>query len=72
MAGITLAQAEENLAYWLGLNTQLGPNQKITVAGDVIERADVLKQIDYWNGWVIKLTPASASGRSRVVYGVPQ
>lgn len=56
MAGITLAQAEEQLAYWLALNLQLGPNSEMEIDGTKIKRADILPQIKLWNTAVIRLS----------------
>jgi len=56
MPGITLAQAEGQLAYWLGLNLQLGPNQEVTIDNTTVKRADVLKQVVHWNREVNRLS----------------
>ncbi len=71
MAGITLAQAEAKLAVWLAAEEALATSQsyEIEVEGNrrSLTRAnlnEVAKRIDYWNGWVNRLT-AQATGRSR-------
>lgn len=75
MAGITLAQAEAKLAVWLAAEEALATSQsyEIEVEGNrrQLTRADlaqVAKRIDYWNGWVNRLTAqATGRGRSRTI-----
>ena len=40
MAGITLAQAEAQLAAWLAASTAVASNQSYTIAGRTYTRAD--------------------------------
>jgi len=56
MAGITLAQAEAKLTAYMTLDDQLGLNAEMTIDGTTVKRRDVQKQIEYWNGWVLKLS----------------
>lgn len=70
MSGITLAQAEAQLAVWLAASEKIAAKQSYAINGRSLtfaDLADVQKQIDYWQNWVTKLT-RSASGRGRVRY----
>lgn len=72
MAGITLAQAEEQLSLWIAASTAVAGNQSYTIKDRSLTRADaseIRKQIDYWNNWVGRLT-LSVSGRGRTRYVV--
>ncbi|MEX3008996.1 DUF6148 family protein [Hoeflea sp. TYP-13] len=72
MAGITLADAQAQLAVWLAASTAVASNQSYSINGRSMTRADageIREQIDYWQGWVTKLDTAN-SGRRRVRYGV--
>lgn len=69
MAGITLAQAEEKLTYWMTIEGQLGPNESVTINGTTFKRhqlQDIQKQITYWNRMVQTLN-RSAGVRVRQV-----
>ena len=57
MAGITLIQAEAKLAIYLALDDAIGLNSETIIEGTTIKRRDVQKQIEYWNSWVIRLSP---------------
>lgn len=74
MAGITLAQAEANLALWLAANAAVATSQSYSIKDRSLTRADageIRQQIDYWQGWVMKLT-AQSTGRRRTRYVVPE
>jgi len=67
MAGITLAQAETQLAAWLEADAAVATGQAYAIAGRQLTRADasqITAKIEYWNGKVATLTD-SAQGRSR-------
>lgn len=75
MAGITLAQAKQQLEAWLQASMKVSAGQSYEIGNRKMTRAnlaDIQKQIDYWDGKVKELTRA-ASGRSglRVRYGTP-
>lgn len=76
MAGITLIQAEEKLALYLAMETALGVNAEVTIDGTTYKRHqlnDIRASITFWNGWVQKLTPATAVGGSvRVRQVIPR
>lgn len=72
MAGITLAQAETQLAAWLAASSAVATGQSYSIAGRSLSRVDageIREQITYWDGKVRSLT-ASASGRRRTRYAV--
>lgn len=72
MAGITLAQAEAQLALWLDANTKVASGQSYSIGGRSLSRTDaseIREQITYWDGWERKLS-RSASGRGRTRYVV--
>lgn len=72
MAGITLAQAETQLAAWLAAPSAVATGQSYSIAGRSLSRVDageIRDQITYWDGKVRSLT-ASASGRRRTRYAV--
>lgn len=67
MAGITLAQAQTQLAAYLAAETAVLGGQRYEIAGRMLQRADlgeIRKGIDTWNARVIGLTDQQ-SGRSR-------
>jgi len=58
MAGITLAQAEEQLAAWLAASTATANYQSYSIAGRTLTRADaeeIRANIEMWNKLVISL-----------------
>ncbi len=70
MAGITLAQAEAQLALWLEADTQVALNQSYSLAGRTLTRAnaqEITDKIKFWEGKVQRLT----NGGMRIRYGVP-
>lgn len=59
MAGITLTQAEAQLALWLAASQAVALNQSYSIEGRSLTRADAGKiqsMIDYWNGWCQRLS----------------
>lgn len=65
MAGITLAQAEAQLAVWLAASTAAAANQSYTVGDRSLTRAnaaEIRTQIDYWQGYVNRLQPGRSGG----------
>lgn len=72
MAGITLAEAESQLALWVAASTAVASGQSYSIKDRSLSRVDaqeIRNQIDYWQGWVERLTPRT---RSRTRYAVPQ
>jgi hypothetical protein len=73
MAGITLAQAQEQLDRYLAAETAVLSNQSYEIAGRRLTRANLVEiqqGIDAWNRRVINLSN-SAAGRSRARTIVP-
>lgn len=67
MAGITLANAQSQLALWLTADANVAAGQSYEIAGRRLTRADaavITQKIDYWNAKVANLTNMS-QGRSR-------
>lgn len=67
MAGITLEQAEAQLASWLAASTAVAAGQSYEIAGRKLTRADaeqVKEMISYWDGKVKQLD-LRTRGRSR-------
>ena len=60
MAGITLAQAEAKLTLYMSLDDALGVNAEVTIDGTTYKRRDVQQQIEYWNKWVLRLSPRTS------------
>lgn len=74
MAGITLVQAQTQLAAWLEADAAVAQNQSYSIAGRSLSRADaatITEKIKYWNG-MVKQLEANAQGRRRTVYVVPE
>ena len=68
MAGITLANAEAQLALWLAADAAVATGQEYTIGGRTLKRADageITKKIDYWNSKVQTLS-AGGNGGMRV------
>lgn len=58
MAGITLAQAETQLANWLAANTAVASGQSYSINGKQLTRADanaIMHQITFWDEKVKQL-----------------
>lgn len=78
MAGITLADAQAQLAIWLAASAAVASSQMYEIeTGNgrrKLQRADaaeIRQQIEFWDARVKALTPASAGGRRRTRYVVP-
>ena len=67
MAGITLAQAEAQLALWLSASTAISSGQSYTVDSRAFTLADAAKiqqNIEYWDSKVRQLSATATSARS--------
>jgi hypothetical protein len=65
MAGITLAQAQEQLDAFMAANLAVSKGQSYTIDGLSLTRADsayILKQIEFWDARVKALSKDSSSG----------
>lgn len=74
MAGVTLAQAEAQLALWLAASEAVSKGQSYSIKDRSLSRVDageIREQVEYWNNWVQRLTRA-ATGRRRTRYVVNQ
>jgi hypothetical protein len=72
MAGITLAQAEAQLASWLAASTAVAGGQAYTIGGRSLTRADaraIQQQIDFWDTKCQELSGESNVARKINVYG---
>lgn len=72
MAGITLAQAQEQLASWLAASTAVAGGQSYTIGSRSLTRADaraIQQQIDYWDKKCQELGGTSNVARTIKVYG---
>ena len=70
MAGITLAQAEAQLANYLAAETAVLSGQAYSIAGRSLTRADlsaIREGVKYWNAKVKKLT----AGGLKIKFGTP-
>jgi hypothetical protein len=71
MAGITLAEAEAQLAAWLAASTAVASNQSYTIGGRTLTRANadsIQRQVEYWDSKVKALSTAATRGpRTRYV-----
>ena len=69
LKGITLEIALEQLSGWLAANTATSNAQEYWINGRRVTKADaavILKQINYWQDWVNRLSP-SRRPRARYV-----
>lgn len=72
MPGITLAAAQAQLDLWLAADAAVASGQSYSIKDRSLTRADageITQKIEYWNGWVQKLSRASR-GRGRTRYVV--
>ena len=71
MAGITLAQAEAQLAAYLAAETKVLAGQRVEIDGQSLTRANleqIQAGIDAWDRRVKQLTTTSSgTGRARVI-----
>ncbi|WBL75608.1 DUF6148 family protein [Bradyrhizobium xenonodulans] len=79
MAGITLEQAQAQLATWIAASTAVAASQSYEIeTGNgrrKLQRADaaeIRQMIEFWDAQVKTLTPAAAGGRRRTRYIVPE
>jgi len=80
MAGITLAQAQSQLAVWLAASIAVAGNQEYEIdTGSAgrrrLKRADaaeIRQQVAFWQAKVDALTPANEGGRRRTRYVVTE
>jgi hypothetical protein len=74
MAGITLAQAQAQLALWLAADAAVASGQSYAMGEKSLTLAnagEIRKNIDYWASWVSSLSQTGASTRTGpVVRGV--
>lgn len=67
MAGITLANAQTQLAAWLDADAKVATGQSYEISGRRLTRADaaeITRKIEYWNAKVVTLSN-QAQGRTR-------
>lgn len=76
MSGITLANAEAQLALWLAADAAVASNQSYSIntggSARQLTRADaaeIRSNIEYWDNWCRRLSGTSASGELR--QGIP-
>lgn len=65
MAGITLDQAEAQLAIWLAADTAVASGQSYTIGSRSLTRAnagEISTKIDYWNNKVQQLSRGGNGG----------
>ncbi|MBA7559403.1 hypothetical protein ES708_01017 [subsurface metagenome] len=71
MAGITLAQAEAQLAAWMDASKKVASGQAYSIGGRSLTRAnakEIRENITYWDAQIQRLT---RGGGIRVTGGVP-
>lgn len=59
MAGITLAQAEAQLASWIAASTTVAAGKSFTMGGrsmTLVNEAEILNLINFWDAKVAELT----------------
>ena len=78
-SGITLAQAQAQLARWLAADAKIAANQEYEIqeggTSRRLKRADaavVTEKIEYWQRQVQQLSAVGAGGRRRMRYVVPE
>ncbi|HNQ00722.1 MAG TPA: DUF6148 family protein [Syntrophales bacterium] len=72
MAGITLAQAEAQLALWIAADTAVATGQSYSVGGRQLTRADaaeIRNNIIFWDSQVRKLSSSETSGGRIIIRG---
>ena len=72
MAGITLAQAEAQLALWIAADTAVATGQSYSVGGRELTRADaaeIRNNIIFWDSQVRRLSSSEASGGRIIIRG---
>lgn len=76
MAGITLADAEAQLAVWIAASTAVAAKQSYTIAGaggasrtlTLVDAKEIRENVKFWNDMARSLAPA---GGIRIFAGVP-
>ncbi len=74
MPGITLELAQTQLNLWIAADAAVSRKQAYSIAGRSLTLADagtITEKIDYWSRKVTSLE-ATATGRGRIRYGVPE
>lgn len=79
MAAITLVEAQAQLAAWLAASRAVAAAQSYEIEAangsrrklSRADAAEIREQVAYWSRKVSELTPASAGGKRRIRYGVP-
>jgi hypothetical protein len=72
MAGITLAQAEAQLALWLTASEKVAKGQSYTIGDRSLTRADagrIQSMIDFWDKKCQELAGSTNTARKITVYG---
>ena len=72
MAGITLQQAEDKLAYWLNIEEQLGINAEVTIDNKTFRRHQLKDISDMITIWDARVSRLSRSGGIRVMEVTPR
>lgn len=79
MAGITLEQAEAQLANWIAASTAVAGKQSYEIdTGNgrrsltYVNAEHIDRMITFWDTKVKQLTSAAAGGRRRIRYVVPE
>jgi hypothetical protein len=70
MAGITLATAQTHLDTWIAADVAVASGQAYTINGTQMTKAnaaEIRKNIEYWNDWVVRLSPSTGSRLRQVV-----
>lgn len=69
MSGITLTEAEAQLASWIAASTAVASGQSYSIKDRSLSRVDaseIREQINFWQSWVERLTPRTR-GRTRYI-----
>jgi len=70
MAGITLVQAEAQLAAWLAADTAVASGQAYTIGGRSLTRANAKEIRENISFWDAKVQDLSAGGSGRAIRGI--
>lgn len=74
MSGITLAQAEDQLAVWLAADTAVASGQSFDHNGRSLTRVnakEIRESINFWDAKVKALTNQSSTGGMKIYGGTP-
>lgn len=72
MAGITLAQAEAQLALWIAADTAVATGQSYTIGGRTLTRTqarEIRENIIFWDSQVKRLATESTGGSGIKIRG---